>query len=82
MPARLAGTAGGVANMGSMTGAMLQQPLIGWILDLNWSGTVVGTVRVYDAQAYRAAFALILVWLAVSLAATLATRETHARQTP
>ena len=81
VPARLAGTAAGVANMGAMTGPMLQQPLIGWVLDLNWAGTLAGTVRVYDVQAYRASFALVLVWLAVSLLASLATRETHARQT-
>jgi len=82
VPARFAGTAGGVANMGSMAGAMLQQPLIGWLLDLNWRGSLAGSVRVYDAEAYRAAFALLLAWLAVSLVAALATRETHARQTP
>jgi len=82
VPARFAGTASGVANMGSMTGAMLQQPLIGWILDLHWSGATVASVRVYDADAYRAGFLLPLAWLVVSFAAALATRETNARQTP
>ena len=81
VPAPLAGTAAGVAIMGAMTGPMLQQPLIGWVLDLKWTGTLAGTVRVYDAPAYRVAFALMLVWLVVSLVASLATRETHARQT-
>jgi len=82
VPARYAGTATGVANMGSMTGAMLQQPLIGWILDLNWNGALVGGARAYDAAAYAAGFTLVLIWLAVSFAAVLATRETHARQCP
>jgi sugar phosphate permease len=82
VPARFAGTATGVANMGSMTGAMLQQPLIGWILDLNWSGQLASGVRLYDASAYAAGFTLMLGWLAVSFVAALLTRETHARQCP
>ncbi|TAK40537.1 MAG: MFS transporter [Betaproteobacteria bacterium] len=82
VPARYAGTATGVANMGSMTGAMLQQPLIGWILDRNWHGTLLAGVRAYDASAYAAGFLLVLAWLVVSVAAALLTRETHARQCP
>lgn len=82
VPARLAGTATGVANMGSMTGVMLLQPLIGVLLDLSWRGATQGAVRVYDAQAYRSAFLIMLVWLAVSFAAAAITRETRARQTP
>jgi MFS family permease len=83
VPARLAGTAGGVANMGSMTGPMLLQPLIGVVLDLCWRGELAASgVRVYDADAYRIAFSLLLAWLALSLAAALATRETRARQMP
>ena len=79
--ARLAGTATGVANMGSMTGAMLLQPLIGMLLDLGWTGeTNYLNARAYGAQAWRDAFLLLLGWLAASLACALATRETHARQ--
>jgi MFS family permease len=82
VPARLAGTASGVVNMGAMTGAMLLQPLIGWILEKSWSGDIAGAVPIYEAAAYRRAFVLALVWLAASFIAALATRETHARQTP
>jgi MFS family permease len=82
VPARLAGTASGVVNMGAMTGAMLLQPLIGWILEKSWSGDIAGAVPIYEAAAYRRAFALALVWLAASFIAALATRETHARQAP
>lgn len=82
VPARLAGTASGVANMGAMSGAMLLQPLIGWLLDLNWSGAAAAGVRVYDAQAYRTGFLIMLVWLVAAFAAASLTRETHARQTP
>jgi predicted MFS family arabinose efflux permease len=81
VPAQLAGTATGVANMGSMTGAMLLQPLIGVVLDQGWLGELTyAGARAYGAQAYRDAFLLLLGWLAVSFACALATRETHARQ--
>jgi predicted MFS family arabinose efflux permease len=83
VPARFAGTAGGVANMGSMTGPMVLQPAIGFLLDMNWSGAVSASgARLYDAASFRVAFGLLLVWLAVSLLATLFARETHCRQMP
>lgn len=81
VPAQLAGTATGVANMGSMTGPMLLQPLIGVVLDRGWVGELTYSgARAYDAQAWRDAFLLLLAWLALSFACALATRETHARQ--
>jgi MFS family permease len=81
VPARLAGTATGVANMGSMTGPMLLQPLIGVVLDQGWLGDLAYSgARPYDAYAWRDAFLLLLAWLAVSFVCVLATRETHARQ--
>ena len=64
-----------------MTGPMLMQPLIGLLLDLSWNGaTTASGARAYDAAAFRTAFLLLLVWLGMSLACALATRETHARQ--
>jgi putative intracellular protease/amidase len=83
VPARLAGTASGVANMGAMTGPMVLQPAIGVLLDLNWSGTLAASgARLYDAGAYRAAFGLFLTWLAAAFIASLFARETHCRQRP
>ena len=80
VPARLAGTVSGVANMGVMLGGMFMQPLVGFVLDRHWSGALVNGVRVYDSAAYRWGFALILVWGALSLVLLAFTRETHCRQ--
>jgi len=80
-PAALAGTAGGIANMGNMLGGMIMQPAVGWILDQRWSGTFANGVRVYDFAAYRAGFTLMLVWLAAALLLLVFVRETHCRQT-
>jgi MFS family permease len=79
-PAELAGTAGGIANMGNMLGGMIMQPAVGWMLDRHWAGTFAEGVRVYDFDAYRAGFALMLAWLAAGLVPLALVRETHCRQ--
>jgi len=80
-PAALAGTAGGIANMGNMLGGMIMQPAVGWVLDRRWAGTLANGVRVYDFDAYRAGFTLMLAWLAAALILLVFVRETHCRQT-
>jgi len=80
VPARLAGTATGVANMGAMLGPMVPQPLVGIILDRNWHGASAGGARVYDLAAYQAGFATLILWSALSFLLLLATRETRGVQ--
>ena len=80
VPVRLAGTISGVVNMGTMTGPMLLQPAVGWMLDQKWQGHMQAGVRVYGLEAYRAGFSLMLAWILLSLLLLLFTRETHCRQ--
>jgi MFS family permease len=80
VPPHLAGTVSGVVNMGVMTGPMVLQPAVGWVLDRLWDGTLVNGVRVYPWSAYRAGFALMLVWAALALVLILLTRETRCEQ--
>jgi MFS family permease len=65
------GAALGFVNMISVLGGAVFQPLVGWLLDLQWDGTLAAGARVYALEAYRAAFlvlpglyllALVLVW--------------------
>ena len=79
MPAHLAGTVSGMANMGVMLGGMLMQPLVGFVLDARWDGAMADGARVYSFAAYQAGFALMLVWAAVALVLLYFTRETHCR---
>ena len=79
VPAGLAGTATGVVNMGVMSGPMLLQPLVGWVLDLRWRGTLADGIRVYDEAAYRAGFALMIAWAVLGLILLCFTRETRCR---
>jgi len=78
VPARLAGTVSGIANMGMMLGGMLTQPAIGLILDRNWNGAMVNGVRSYGFEAWRDGFALMLAWAAVAVAALSFVREGRA----
>jgi MFS family permease len=79
--AALSGTAIGLVN-GMVTGAgALYQPLLGWLLDLAWRGQMASGARIYDAAAYRSAFAVLVAGAVVGLVCTLAMRETHCRQT-
>jgi MFS family permease len=82
VPAPLAGTTGGVSNMGNMLGGMVMQPAVGWVLDRMWQGELAQGLPMYSFAAYRAAFALMLVWLVVAILLAALTRETHCKQHP
>ena len=79
VPASLSGTATGVVNMGVMSGPMLLQPLVGWMLDLRWSGQLADGVRLYGLEAYRAGFGLMIAWTVLAVILLCFTRETRCR---
>jgi len=60
-----------------MSGPMLLQPLVGWVLDRHWSGALVDGIRVYSQGAYQAGFALMIAWTVLALGLLCFTRETH-----
>lgn len=78
LPAAHAGAAAGVINMGVMSGPMLLQPLVGWMLDRHWGGQLVDGLRHYDFAAYRAGFAVMLGWIVLSALLLALTRESRA----
>ena len=78
VPAHLAGTVGGIANMGMMLGGMLTQPVIGLVLDRHWTGAAAGGVRTYGFEAWRAGFGLMLAWAALALVVLAFVRERRA----
>ena len=80
VPLRLAGTVSGITNMGVMMGPTLLQPAVGWVLDRRWQGEMLAGVRIYDPDAYRAGFSLMIAWTALSLLLLFFTKETHCRQ--
>ncbi len=80
VPLRLVGTASGVCNMGPLMGGMFLQPAVGWMLDRRWNGALAAGVRLYDAGAYRAGFALIFGALALAGVILMLARESDCRQ--
>ena len=80
VPPALAGTVSGVVNTGLMTGPMVLQPAVGWVLDTRWEGALQQGVRVYGLRSFQAGFTLMLCWIALSLLLLLFTRETYCRQ--
>ncbi|MDH3386870.1 MAG: MFS transporter [Gammaproteobacteria bacterium] len=70
----------GLMNMCIVGSGAVMQPLIGWLLDLNWDGAMQDGARVYSEQAYTTAFISLLVLTLMALLAGLFLRETHCRQ--
>lgn len=60
-------TALGFMNMLNMVGGAAGQPLVGYLLDANWSGEMLDGVRVYSVQHYHIALAALPIMMAISL---------------
>ncbi len=73
-------TALGLMNMCIVGSGAVMQPLIGWLLDINWTGTIVDGARVYSASAYTSALSSLLVVNLAALVGTLLLRETRCKQ--
>ncbi|MDA8134210.1 MAG: MFS transporter [Desulfobacteraceae bacterium] len=80
VPLSLSGTVSGLTNMGVMMGPMVLQPVVGKILDLNWSGQLADGVRLYSVQAYEYGFIPMIGWACLSLVLLVFTKETHCSQ--
>jgi MFS family permease len=80
VPSHLAGTVSGITNMGLMMGPTLLQPAVGWVLDRHWHGDILAGVRIYNLDAYRAGFSLMVAWAALAFVLLLFTKETRCRQ--
>ena len=73
------GAVAGMVNMGILGMASIMQPVLGGILDRHWDGTLIAAARVYNAQAYSAAFFWFFASAALSVLMVTFTKETHCR---
>lgn len=69
-----------IMNMCVVGSGAVMQPLIGWLLDLNWAGTVIDGVRIYSTTTYTIALSSLLVFTAGALIGALLLRETWCKQ--
>lgn len=74
-----AGSAVSFVNMCVVVSGAFLQPLIGWILDLQWDGTLQEGVRLFSEEAYRYAFLTLVGTSVSSVIAALLIRETYCR---
>ncbi|MBW1780181.1 MAG: MFS transporter [Deltaproteobacteria bacterium] len=81
VPPSLTGTVSGVCNMGVIIGPMVLQPVMGWVLDKNWNGTLENGIKIYHLGAYQSAFSLMMAWSILAAILICFTTETHCRQT-
>ncbi|MBS1191229.1 MAG: Major facilitator superfamily 1 [Rhodocyclaceae bacterium] len=78
-PPLLSGMSTSVANMGGFLAGALLQPLVGWVMDIHWQGTMANGVRVYSPEDFRLGLLLVAgaAWFGAACAWRL--RETHCR---
>jgi len=79
VPLQFLGTISGAINIGNMIGPTLLQPGIGRVLDQKWAGQMANGARVYDVNAFQAAFLLIAGWSIVSCLLISLTSETYCK---
>jgi MFS family permease len=65
----------GVVNTFVVGSGALLQPLVGFLLDLGWTGTSVDGARVYAPETYTAALAMLPALFIIALLAGAAMRE-------
>ena len=80
VPLALVGTVSGISNMGMEMGPMILQPAIGLVLDHKWDGLLENGIRIYDFNAYHAAFAIIIGLSILGTFLITFAKETFCRQ--
>ena len=70
----------GLMNMCIVGSGAVMQPLIGWLLDLNWDNTLIDGARIYSGDAYITALSSLIVVNLAALIASFMLRETNCRQ--
>ena len=72
-------TALGFMNMCVVGAGAVIQPLIGWLLDKDWSGVALDGARVYSAAAYETAFLSLIAVNILALLCVYRLKETYCR---
>lgn len=78
-PPEVAGIATGTVNIGGFLGSSVMQPLLGYVLDKNWTGELINGIRVYSQIAYQKAFMLCLVAAGVAMISIIFVKETNCK---
>lgn len=66
-------------NTGDAIFGAFTEPLIGFFLDMGWTGKIVDGARYFNVQEYRLAFTVIPAYLLTSSILALFIREPHSQ---
>jgi MFS family permease len=77
---RLHGSVSGLINGMTVGAGAVLQPIIGWVLDLRWDGTMLAGARIYQTSDYRFAFLCFVAWAGAGFIVSLTLRETNCKQ--
>ena len=75
----LSGMGVSVVKTGCFIGTALAQPLVGYIADLTWDGTMAAGVRIYSAADYQNGFIAMVLFAIMALGAAFRVKETYCR---
>jgi MFS family permease len=79
-PQILTATSVSVVSFNVIAGGAVFQPVVGWLLDKNWSGTLVDGVRIYSASAYHHAFIVLPIGFILALIMLIFIKDSHGKQ--
>lgn len=78
-PVWSAGVTLGIVNGFVVGSGAVLQPLVGWLLDLGWDGTLVAGARIYGVATFEGAFLILPAICGAGVLVALLVRETGAR---
>ncbi|MDR1982612.1 MAG: MFS transporter [Holosporaceae bacterium] len=79
-PYSVGATVSGFINMASMVSGIILMPLIGYIINLSWDGTIENGIRVYSVNDYRLGLISVFVFLVIGIFLSLIVEDRSPRQ--
>jgi len=76
------GATNGIVNGMTVASGAVLQPVIGWLLDRSWDGTLVDGVRHYSVENFQNAFVSLFLWTLVGFLVSLTLRESRCKPLP
>ena len=70
-PQQVGATVSGFINMSSMVSGIILMPLVGWIVNLSWDGTMLDGMKVYSATDFKMGVAAVVAFICLGVISTL-----------
>lgn len=74
-PKAIGATVSGFINMMSMVSGVILMPLIGWIINLCWDGTLENGIKIYKDADYRMGLSAVVVFLTLGIVLALIMKD-------